>query len=259
MNFSRNLPEPDEDGNALGNIADQYASEMESESSDCDSEPVTAAISGPILGPVPQAIGNDNSNGLSLSNDAGLLQDESSRDSSDSFLALFSNVQSPRTMFVTVMKHQNKQFNKVIKGVEDIKGNGTKLLDESGARDYLVALTLAQDDEILEHKHMRDVQEGKTAAQTKKANKAAKNEAIALKEAADAKAAADAERARREDAETEKSGLLLSNINMSTSIRNSSAGEQVSSCSNLLFFFKYNMLLPFPDIYRRLGFQARIQ
>ena len=133
------------------------------------------------------------------------------------------------------------------------------LKKESGARDYLVARTLAQDDEILEHKHMRKVQEGKTAAQTKKANKAAKNEAIALKEAADAKAAADAERARREDAETEKSGLLLSNINMSTSIRNSSAGEQVSSCSNLLFFFKYNMLLPFPDIYRRLGFQARIQ
>ena len=111
-----------------------------------------------------------------------------------------------------------------------------QLLGESEARDFLVARTLAQDDEITYHKHMRDVQEGKTAAQTSKANKALRNEAEALKEAADANVAAASERERREVAETERSGLIAANVNMAIAIRNGSAGIQVSQ---FLFVFIY--------------------
>ena len=86
-----NFPcEHDADGRALCEIADQYASDVESEQETNEHELAPSGISDPIIGPVPR--------------DTGLLQDEDSGDSLNSSMALLAEARSPRTTNMALSK-----------------------------------------------------------------------------------------------------------------------------------------------------------
>ena len=165
---------------------------------------------------------------------AEIIHDESSRDSSDSSMALIADLPPvPKAVVMAMMKFCRKKIDKVGGDVKEVIENTAKLLGESEARDYLVAQNLAHQDEIEEHKHKRKVQEGKTAAQTRKANLLAANEANALVQASISNELAEKEKNRRETVESEKSALLVSNMNMSTIMKNSFAANEVMLCQLL--------------------------
>ena len=186
------------------------------------------------------------------SNSVELIHDESSKDSADSSMALISDLpQEPKAIAMALMKYYRKKLDKVSDTCKEVKENTAKLLGESEARDYLVAQNLAQQDEIEEHKHQRNVQEGKTAAQTRKANLSAANELKALEQVSISSALAADEKIRREAVETERSTLLVSNINMSTVLRNSSAGNEVA------LFLSLCLVLVSLHSNRKLGTGAR--
>ena len=172
---------------------------------------------------------------------AEIILDESSRDSSDSSMALIADLpEEPKAVAMALMKFYGKKFDKVSGDVKEVKENTAKLLGESEARDFLVAQNLAHQDEIEEHKHKLKVQEGKTAAQTLKANLLAANEAKALVQASISSELAEKEKNRREAAETEKSTLLLSNLNISVMLKKISSGNEVLlfwllCCHSLLY------------------------
>ena len=266
---------------ALCDIADCYASETENADKELESpaeENVEEAVDIPAAeiadGVVDlQAAGNDieqveplaagnNIEGLEppaaesgvfhASNSVELIHDESSKDSADSSMALISDLpQEPKAIAMALMKYYRKKLDKVSDTCKEVKENTAKLLGESEARDYLVAQNLAQQDEIEEHKHQRNVQEGKTAAQTRKANLSAANELKALEQASISSALAEDEKIRREAVETERSTLLVSNINMSTVLRNSSAGNEVA------LFLSLCLVLVSLHSNRKLGTGAR--
>jgi len=266
---------------ALCDIADCYASETENADKELESpaeENVEEAVDIPAAenadGAVDlQAAGNDmeqveplaagnNIEGLEppaaesgvfhASNSVELIHDESSKDSADSSMALISDLpQEPKAIAMALMKYYRKKLDKVSDTCKEVKENTAKLLGESEARDYLVAQNLAQQDEIEEHKHQRNVQEGKTAAQTRKANLSAANELKALEQVSISSALAADEKIRREAVETERSTLLVSNINMSTVLRNSSAGNEVA------LFLSLCLVLVSLHSNRKLGTGAR--
>ena len=123
-----------------------------------------------------------------------------------------------------VIKEFSKEWGSTLK---EAKENTVKLLEETQARDFLVAQNLKQSDEIEEHKLKRKIQEGKTSYQTRKANNAMQMEIQAQRESISAKAKENEERQRREVFEAEKGALIITNANLSSSIRHISTGNQV--------------------------------
>jgi hypothetical protein len=143
------------------------------------------------------------------------LGDENSRDSIASLSSSSSSSLSPRAM----------KYSKVVKKV--IGPILESLLKESKARDYLAASNERKDRDIEDHKHKRKSQEGKTAAQTRKANLAIQGEIRALKESAIARTEAEREKTLREKAEADQRTLLIANAGLSTALVNLSTGDKV--------------------------------
>jgi hypothetical protein len=151
-----------------------------------------------------------------------IIHDESSKDSDDSLGML-----SPRSRTIATV---------IRKGFKKIDGTLKVLGAEADARDFLVAQTLMQADEIEKQKHLRKVQEGNTSAQTTKANKAIRAEINARLEVASAKSKAVRERERRDKAEANNRSLLMANVNLSSSIKNISSVNQVFLRAGVLFW-----------------------
>jgi hypothetical protein len=101
---------------------------------------------------------------------------------------------------------------------------------ENASRTYLVEKVQAQEIAIKDHVHKRNVQEGKTAHQTRMANAAIRSEAIAKESLDAAVSQLDIEHTLRENVQAEAGSLLLSNVNMSASLRDLSAGARVWVC-----------------------------
>jgi hypothetical protein len=118
------------------------------------------------------------------------------------------------------------------------------LLEERKARDYLASANERKDSEIADHKHKRKSQEGKTAAQTRKANLALQGEASALKESAASKAEAERQTELREKTEANNSTLMIANVGFSAAFVNLSTGNQVCfglfSSVNMIFLFYFS-------------------
>jgi hypothetical protein len=107
---------------------------------------------------------------------------------------------------------------------------------ENASRTYLVEKVQAQEMAIKDHEHKRNIQEGKTAYQTRLANAAIRSEAIAKESLDEAIRQLDNERTMRENAQSEAGSLLLSNVSMSASIRDLSAGARVWICLLMQFY-----------------------
>ena len=204
------------DYNPLGNIAEQYASDSEEPMQSSDTMLTT------------------------------LIIDESSKDSDDSTLHMMAQLKPEQRLLLAIQEKKAKKrekkryenFNNRLIEVKELskeakenskeaKENTIKLLEEKDAVDFLVAQNLSQMDEISDHKQKRDSQEGKTAVQTKVANKAIQREIKAQGESAVAKSNAKREKQLREKAEAEKSMLLNTNASLSTVLAIASTGDQV--------------------------------
>ena len=112
-----------------------------------------------------------------------------------------------------------------------------KLIEEKKARDYLAASNERKDMEIEDHKQKRKSQEGKTAAQTRKANIAIEGERKAQEKAMCAEKGKEMERKLREKSDAEKSTLMIANAGMSSALTNFSTRNKVI----LLIFRVYSI------------------
>jgi hypothetical protein len=144
----------------------------------------------------------------------------------ESLLQTTNEESSPKTQRL-------ERIEKRLEKLDELEVLSSKLLDEHKARDLLAAKVIEQSVEIEDHKLKRDQQEAKTAAQTRVANLAIASKIQAEQEALEAKQIATEERRLREIAEKEKSALMFSNIQLSSSLAIVSAQDSVSGCQFL--------------------------
>ena len=137
---------------------------------------------------------------------------DNSRDSTASPSSLSRAASSPSQSPGT--KKMSKVFKKIFGPSIEL------LLKESKARDCLASGNERKDSEIEDHKHKRKSQEGKTAAQTRKANLAIQGETRALEELALSKTEIEREKNLREKAEAGTSTLLIANAGLCTAYAN---------------------------------------
>ena len=205
------------DDNPLEYLADQYTSDPENDQESLArivrDQGGTSAVDNCVSQQSEPSITQDLN--LELSH-----VDEDSRDS----VASLGTASSSSSLSQGTTKTTKALSRAVVKGLTPIL---KKLLGECEARDYLTANNIFKDDEIAAHKQKRDSQEGKTAVQTKKANRAIQREIKAREESVMAKSDARKEKQRREKAEAEKGSLLNTNASLSIVLANSSTGDQV--------------------------------
>jgi hypothetical protein len=147
-----------------------------------------------------------------------ILQDEDSRDSSESLGNASSVSLSPRD-------------NKLYKAVKNLIGPLAVTMDmlskESKTRDYLTSNNESKDGVIADLKHKHKSREGKTAAQTRKLNLAVQRETNALEEAEMERKLREKEEELREKADVYASTLLIANAGLSIAAMNHSTGDKV--------------------------------
>ena len=143
------------------------------------------------------------------------IEDTNSRDSSSSSAEL-SPKQKPLVKVITRMiGRQTSELVKVKENLEGVKDRLDKVESKDTAFQHLVARTEAIESELKLCQHKLDVQEGKTAAQTRTANQAKKNETEALKAKEIAEQEAQKEKQRRQKAEGDVGILMSTNLNIS--------------------------------------------
>jgi hypothetical protein len=146
----------------------------------------------------------------------------------ESLLQITNQECSPKTQRL-------ERIEKRLDKLDELEVLSSKLLSEHKARDLLAAKVMEQSVEIEDHILKRDLQEAKTAAQTRAANLATESKIKAEQEALEAKQIATEERRLREIAEKEKSMLMFSNIQLSSSLATVSSQDLVRGCQSLHF------------------------
>ena len=162
------------DDNPLEYLADQYTSDPEN---DQESLARIARDQGGISA-VDNCVSQQSE--PSITQDLNLELSNVDEDSRDSVASL-GTASSSSSLSQGTKKTTKALSRAVVKGLTPIL---KKLLGECEARDYLTANNIFKDDEIAAHKQKRDSQEGKTAVQTKKANRAIQREIKAREESA---------------------------------------------------------------------------
>jgi len=208
----------------LGDIEDEYASDPE--------DPVQPSD---IVCPQPVQ-------GLQA-----ILQDEDRRD--------YEHDDIPNQPSVDTVCNDNGSVDSVIPPSSASLSPGTKLneihasmkilMKECKARDYLASNNEHKDRELVDERHKRKSQEGKTAAhwQTRKVNLADQGKMKAMEGKSAAEAETERQKQLREKTEADKSILMIANAGFSTAMVNFSAASGDKVCCGLFVRLLYPLTI----------------